>query len=107
MMIKRPKTVDEYIDLMHQAVYEIDELRAMVEDDDNMKGTILPWVDAMDAQLRGLYASMVDGSYQFDPNGPNLPFMEIVKKFGASIPFKPLLAVINDTHRLGLDIEKS
>jgi len=105
MMIKKPKTVDEYIDLVHQAVYEVDELRAMVEDDDNMKGTILPWVDAMDNELRGMYASMVDGSYQFDPNGANLPFMEIVKRFGSSIPFKPLLSMINDTHRLGLDID--
>ena len=104
MMIKKPKTVDEYIDLVHQAVYEVDELRAMVEDDDNMKGTILPWVDAMDNELRSMYASMADGSYQFDPNGADLPFMEIVKRFGASIPFKPLLSVINDTHRLGLDI---
>lgn len=106
MMIKAPKTLDEYIDLVHQAVYEVDELRSMVEDDDNSKGMILPWVDAMDKELRTFYASMVDGSYRFDPNGPDLPFMEIVKKFGATIPFKPLLAIINKTHRFGLDIDE-
>lgn len=102
--MKRPKTVDEYIDLMHQAVYEVDELRAVVEEDEDRKGMILPWVDAMDKELRKLYDDMVAGRYQFDPNGPDLPFMAIVKKFGPSIPFKPLLNVINETHRFGLDV---
>ena len=32
--MKNPKTLDEYIDLVHQAVYEVDELRAIVEDDE-------------------------------------------------------------------------
>jgi hypothetical protein len=31
--------------------------------------------------------------------------MAIVKRFGPSIPFKPLLNVINHTHRFGLDID--
>lgn len=105
MLIKAPKTVDEYIDLVHQAVYEVDELRAVVEEDDERKGMILPWVEAMDKELRGLYDSMLDGTYQFDPNGPSLPFMEIVKRFGASIPFKQLLSIIDQTHRMGLDID--
>lgn len=104
MLIKAPKTVDEYIDLVHQAVYEVDELRAVVEEDEERKGMILPWVEAMDNELRPLYDSMLDGTYQFDPNGPDLPFMEIVKRFGASIPFKPLLSIINQTHRMGLDV---
>lgn len=105
MLIKAPKTVDEYIDLVHQAVYEVDELRAVVEEDDERKGMILPWVEAMDKELRALYDSMLDGSYQFDPNGPDLPHMAIVKRFGASIPFKSLLSIINQTHRTGLDID--
>jgi hypothetical protein len=103
--MKNPKTVDEYIDLVHQAVYEVDELRAVVEEDEDRKGMILPWVDAMDRELRGMYETMVNGTYQFDPNGPDLPIMEIIKKFGQNIPFKPLLNVINHTHRFGLDID--
>lgn len=102
--MKNPKTVDEYIDLVHQAVYEVDELRAVVEDDEDRRSMILPWVDAMDKELRAMYDSMVDGSYKFDPNGPDLPFMAIIKRFGPSIPFKPLLNVINHTHRFGLDV---
>lgn len=103
--MKNPKTVDEYIDLVHQAVYEVDELRAIVEDDEDRKAMILPWVDAMDKELRGMYESMINGTYKFDPNGPDLPFMAIIKKFGPSVPFKPLLNVINHTHRFGLDID--
>lgn len=103
--MKSPKTVDEYIDLVHQAVYEVDELRAVVEEDEDRKGMILPWVDAMDKELRAMYESMIDGTYRFDPNGPDLPFMDIVKRFGPSVPFKSLLNVINHTHRFGLDID--
>lgn len=103
--MKNPKTIDEYIDLVHQAVYEVDELRAVVEEDPDRNGMILPWVDAMDKELRGMYETMTSGTYQFDPNGPDLPFMEIVKRFGPNIPFKQLLNVINHTHRFGLDID--
>jgi hypothetical protein len=103
--MKNPKTVDEYIDLVHQAVYEVDELRAIVEDDEDRKALILPWVDAMDRELRKMYDDMISGQYQFDPNGPDLPFMDIVKRFGPHVPFKPLLNVINHTHRFGLDID--
>jgi len=90
---------------VHQAVYEIDELRAIVEEDEDRKAMIMPWVDAMDRELRKMYDDMITGRYQFDPNGPDLPFMKIVEKFGPHVPFKPLLKVINDTHRLGLDID--
>ncbi len=103
--MKNPKTVDEYIDLVHQAVYEVDELRAIVEDDEERKTMILPWVDAMDKELRQMFDDMISGRYQFDPDGPDLPYMAIVKRFGPSIPFKPLLNVINHTHRFGLDID--
>ena len=103
--MKNPKTVDEYIDLVHQAVYEVDELRAIVEDDEERKTMILPWVDAMDKELRQMFDDMTSGRYQFDPNGPDLPFMAIVKRFGPSVPFKSLLNVINHTHRFGLDID--
>ena len=53
--MKNPKTLDEYIDLVHQAVYEVDELRAIVEDDEERKTMILPWVDAMDKELRQMF----------------------------------------------------
>jgi len=49
----------------------------------------------------------VSGKYKFDPNGPELPFMHIVRKLGKRLPFGLLLKVIDQTHREGLDIDSS
>lgn len=101
--MKNPKTVEEYIDLVHQAVYFVDELRVFSEENDAQTAEILPWIDALDKELRQLYDDMTSGRYHFDPNGPDLPFMAAVRKFGAAIPFRQLLSTINHTHRFGLD----
>jgi hypothetical protein len=103
--MKRPKTVDEYIDLVHQAVYEVDEMRSYCEEDEEQKNVIAPFIDQLDAQLRKMYDDMISGQYLFDPNGPDLPFMAILARYRESIPFGSLLSVINTTHRLGLDID--
>lgn len=103
--MKRPKTVDEYIDLVHQAVYEVDEMRSYYEEDEDQKMLMAPFIEQLDAQLRKMYDDMITGQYLFDPNGPDLPFMAILAKYRERIPFGPLLSVINATHRLGLDID--
>lgn len=103
--MKNPKTIDEYIDLVHQAVYEIDELCAIVEEDEERLALLKPFAGELDAQLRKMYDDMISGRYQFDPNGPDLPFMAISARFGQHIPFKKLLSVINHTHRFGLDLD--
>lgn len=102
--MKLPKTVDEYVDYVHQAVYEVDELLCIIGDDDETYGGIMPLVNELDAQLRRLYDDMVSGRYEFDPNGPDLPFMALVDQLGKHVPFKPLLKAINHTHRFGLDV---
>lgn len=102
--MKQPKTVDEYIDLVHQAVYEVDELMSIIGDDVEAYEGILPFVADLDNQLRKLYDDMIGGRYEFDPNGPDLPFMALADKIGKHMTFKPLLSVINQTHRFGLDV---
>ena len=99
--MKPPKTLDEYIDLVHQAVYEVDELQSCIEDDMEEMEDCLPFIQPLDQQLRALFDSMTSGKYQF-PGNEDLPFMAIVRKFGPQIPFKQLLEVINTTHRNGL-----
>lgn len=95
-----PKTMDEYIDLVHQAIYDIDDLRACSEDDmDEMESQ--PFLEPLDTQLRKLYEDMIGGSYVF-PADTDLPFMAIVDKWGRLIPFRALLVAINKVHRNGL-----
>jgi hypothetical protein len=102
--MKQPKTVDEYIDLVHQAVYEVDELMSIFGDDAEAYEGVIPLVAQLDAELRKMYDDMISGRYEFDPNGPDLPFMALADKIGRYMTFKPLLSVINQTHRYGLDV---
>jgi hypothetical protein len=51
-----------------------------------------------------MYDDMISGRYEFDPNGPDLPFMLLADQLGKHVPFKPLLKAINHTHRFGLDV---
>lgn len=102
--MKRPKTVDEYVDLMHQAVYEVDELRSIMEEDSEEFSPFKPFIDQLDTMLRKMYDDMLSGNYRFDPNGSELPFMMIAKKIGSKLPFGALLKVIDQTHREGLDV---
>lgn len=103
--MKRPKTADEYVDLMHQAVYEVDELRSIMDEDSEEFAVFRPYIDLLDKQLRQMYDEMLSGTYRFDPNGPELPFMVVVHKLGSRLPFGNLLKAIDQTHRLGLDID--
>lgn len=103
--MKRPKTADEYIDLMHQAVYEVDEIRSIMEEDSDEFAPFKPYIERLDSQLRQMYDDMLSGKYSFDPNGPELPFMDVVRRLGPRLPFGNLLKVIDQTHRNGLDID--
>lgn len=100
-MLTRPTSFDEYLDLVHQVVYEVDELRSCNEDDEEEMERYMAFIDPLDAQLRSLYARMSSGDYIF-PVDEDLPFMSIVNAFGQHIPFRRLLETINLTHRRGL-----
>jgi hypothetical protein len=103
--MKRPKTADEYIDLMHQAVYEVDEICSIMDEESDDFAPFRPYIKLLDTQLRKMYDDMLSGAYKFDPNGPELPFMEVVRRLGPRLPFSSLLKVIDETHRFGLDVD--
>jgi len=101
--MKNPTTWDEYLDLVHQAVYEIDEMRACIDEDagDEDAELYAQFIEPLDVHLRKLFDDMTSGRYQF-PGDTDLPFMPVVKRFGRAIPFRLLLETINRTHRQGL-----
>jgi hypothetical protein len=99
----QPATMDEYIDLVHEAVYELDELRLSIEesspeDEWERYGELL---ELLDAQVRRLYEDLTSGRYRFRP-GEDLPFMPLVERLGKEVPVRPLLEAINRVHRRGL-----
>ncbi len=98
----RPRTPEEYVDLVEQALFEIEELRASAEYDMEEMGEALGFVDELEAGVRALLESMRDGSYRFADE--DLPFMRLIEPVHESLlPFKSLLKLINETHRQGLD----
>jgi hypothetical protein len=105
MSSRRARTIDEYVDLVDQAIFETEELRVAAEYDMESLGAVKDFVSELEQQLRKLRASMEDGGYRFE--NKDLPFMEIVnKKHERYLPFRFLLRMINDTHREGLDVEE-
>ncbi len=99
--MKGPKTYDEYVDLVHQAVYEVDEMRAAMEFDPEDMERWSKVLDHLDGVLRQLYDDMISEKYEF-PTGRDLPYMQFLNRWGPSFPFQQLLGVINQTHKNGL-----
>ena len=77
-MDTRPKTAEEYVELINQALFEIEDLRAAVEYDAESMGGAVEFLGQLEADVRGLKQAMLDGRYQF--GGAELPFMKIVER---------------------------
>jgi hypothetical protein len=103
-MLGRPKTAEEYVNLVDQALFEIEDLRAAAEYDMDSMGAATEFLEELERDVRALRASMADGSYQFGKD--DLRFVDVVAKQDERIlPFKLLLMKINETHRHGLDVD--
>lgn len=100
----RPKTANEYVELVRQALFELEDLRAAAEYDGESMGDALAFVDDLERGVRAVYDAMAAGRYEFADE--DLPFMHIVQVADdRMLPFKNLLKVINETHRQGLDAD--
>jgi hypothetical protein len=102
-MSNRPATAAQYVDLVKQVIFELeDSVEALGFDIDEIDG-IPGYLPVLLKELRGLRAAMSDGSYRFDRH--DLPMMRIVKQYSdKEIPCIRLLYLINETHKLGLDV---
>lgn len=101
--MKKAHTLEELIDLVHEAIYEVDELRACLEHDDEEAAIYMPYLDSLDTMLRELHESMATGRYAGVGQGEDLAFMPLFKKHERDIPFRDLLRIINATHREGFE----
>ncbi len=100
----RARTVEQYIELVKQAIFEVEELRMAIEYDMDSMGGALGFIEILEQQMQDLVGSMEKGEYRFMDE--DLPFMGMVLEVDDRLlPFKHLLAVINETHRKGLDVD--
>ena len=104
--IVRARSTEEYVNMVEQAIDDTFDLKQAIEFDYDEMSPAMAFVDQLDAQLKALYESMKDGSYQFATG--DLPFVAIIEaQHEAMLPFKYLLKRINETHMKGLQIEES
>ncbi len=100
--MKRPTTMEQYRELVAQALAEVEDLAVTAEYDMDSMGEALGFVGHLDHQLRALKAALDSGGYQFKDE--DLPLMALIAKVDPLLlPFKPLLRLINETHRKGLN----
>jgi hypothetical protein len=103
-LVKRPASMEEYLEMIKSALFDVEELRMSVEYDEEFMEGALPFIDPLEKGLRDLQDAIADGSYEFVDT--DLPFMPIVESpQTAMLPLKPVLRKINDTHRKGLQVE--
>ena len=101
-MMKRPATIEAYIDLIEQGIFEVEELRFSVEFDEEFMEGALNFVGILEQQLKEMMTSLKEERYEFADE--DLPFMSLVKnQSNLILPFKGLLTLINTTHRKGLE----
>ena len=104
-LVRRPASMEEYLELIKSALFDVEELRMSVEYDMEFMEGALSFVEALAKDLRDLQNAIADGSYEFADK--DLPFMPIVQsQSNLNLPFKPVLRMINETHRKGLQTEE-
>ena len=105
-MDSRPKTPEEYVSLVDQALFEIEDLRMAMEYDMDSMGGARDFLDLLEQQVKALRTAMADGSYRFGKE--DLPFMKLVESQDERLlPFKYLFATINRTHKQGLNVDEN
>ena len=98
----RARSMQEYKDLITQALFEVEDLRASLEFVEEFMGDAVVFLDSLEASIRELHQSVINGQYQFSEQ--NLPFISIANNTDINLlPFKPLLIRINETHTHGLE----
>lgn len=102
--MRKPKNVDDYLELVDQAMFEVGDLIASAEyesDSDTAFSSLLPELAQIDAGLKALWEEIKSGNYVIG-RGEDLPFMEVVAQHREQLPIAGLLDTINLAHKRGL-----
>lgn len=99
-----PRTLDEYLDLVDQAIFEIEDVLMCAQDEGDPEdyefSDILPVYEQLSKELKKLHADVLQGK-QVIGKGEDLPFMPLVSKWKDRIPFHSLLAALNYAYKTG------
>jgi len=99
-----PKSPEEFMSLLDDALFEMEELRASVEFEDGGErdlSELVPVFTQIEDGLKQLRSGLADGSRRLG-SGQDLPFMGLVHQWKIRIPVARLIIQVNDLQRRGL-----
>jgi len=100
----KTRNVDDYVELVNQALFEIEDLILCAEDegeDDNEFSMMTPDLRVIETGLKALHAEILGGDYVIG-RGEDLLFMPVVQKVRKRLPIVTLIDAINSAHKKGL-----
>lgn len=99
----RPKNTDEFLDLLDQAIFEVEDLvtAAGEEGEEDELGRYLPVYQQLLAELQALHAAIDGGRHQF-ADGSDLKVFTLAARWKARLPVYALIETVNAAHRRGL-----
>lgn len=102
--MRRARTVDEYVAMIQDAIYEVDEMRASIEYDEEYMAESSAIIDELESTLKEMMDAMKNGTYGWRTG--DLKYIAVIKDLDERVvPFRSLLLRINDTHKHGLEPE--
>jgi hypothetical protein len=97
----RASNLDELVEIINQALDEVEDLRAAIEYDEEFRGESSIIVEPVSAGLSQLLSAINDDSYQIG-EGDWMDFLEPLRDLDhRAVPFWPLVKLILDTHENG------
>ena len=97
-------SIDEFLDLVDQAIFEMEDILVCAEDeggiDDDQLSNLLPLYEHLTEELKRLHANMMQGTHDFG-QGKELEFAPLVQKWGKHIPFRSLLTTVIESYKTG------
>jgi hypothetical protein len=103
--MRKIQNLDQYLDVIHQAIFETEELMQCAEDEgegDAEFTGMLPQLQQIDAGLKALHAEILGGGYAIG-RGQDLPFMAVVNANRRRLPIVGLIDAVNNAHKKGFE----
>jgi hypothetical protein len=100
-----PKTRDEFLDLVDQLIFEMEEVLMCAQDEgdpeDSVFSDLLPVYEQLTGDLKKLHAEVMQGRHAFGGDH-DLSFMPLVNKWKERLPFYNLFETLNAVNKQGL-----
>ncbi|HEC11982.1 MAG TPA: hypothetical protein ENI80_01825 [Acidiferrobacteraceae bacterium] len=101
--MEAPKTVNAFVDLIEQAIFEVKDLLSSIEYDELREyDEFVPAYQTLIEQLAQLKRAVTEGGHLF-ADGTDLAFYELAKQNRRSMPYYTMFEALNVAHHAGVE----